>query len=144
MVIDSVRAFLLNPWAWVQFFHNQMAALVTASFVIAAVGAFYTLRRLHPVQSGLYLRSGTLSGLIASMLVAFPSGDQQAKAVARYQPVTLAAMEGKFTGGSTAGAAVIGQPNTVTKRLLAIAYFIFISRRYAGKVSVRRDNQGFY
>jgi cytochrome bd ubiquinol oxidase subunit II len=27
---------------------------------------------------------------------------------------------------------------------LAIAYFVFISRRYAGKVSVRRDNQGFY
>jgi cytochrome bd ubiquinol oxidase subunit II len=28
--------------------------------------------------------------------------------------------------------------------LLAAAYFIFISRRYAGKVSVRRDNQGYY
>jgi cytochrome d ubiquinol oxidase subunit II len=27
---------------------------------------------------------------------------------------------------------------------LAIAYFIFISRRYTGKVSVPRDNQGFY
>jgi cytochrome d ubiquinol oxidase subunit II len=27
---------------------------------------------------------------------------------------------------------------------LAITYFVFISRRYAGKVSVKRDNQGFY
>ena len=27
---------------------------------------------------------------------------------------------------------------------LAVFYFIFISRRYAGKVSVRRDTQGFY
>jgi cytochrome d ubiquinol oxidase subunit II len=27
---------------------------------------------------------------------------------------------------------------------LAIAYFVFISLRYSGKVSVRRDNQGFY
>jgi cytochrome d ubiquinol oxidase subunit II len=27
---------------------------------------------------------------------------------------------------------------------LAIAYFVFISRRYAGKVSVKRDSQGFY
>jgi cytochrome d ubiquinol oxidase subunit II len=27
---------------------------------------------------------------------------------------------------------------------LATAYFIFVSRRYAGKVSVHRDNQGFY
>jgi len=28
--------------------------------------------------------------------------------------------------------------------ILAITYFVFISRHYAGKVSVRRDNQGFY
>ena len=27
---------------------------------------------------------------------------------------------------------------------LAIGYFLFISRRYAGKVSVRRETQGFY
>jgi cytochrome d ubiquinol oxidase subunit II len=27
---------------------------------------------------------------------------------------------------------------------LAAAYFIFVSRRYAGKVSVQQDNQGFY
>lgn len=28
--------------------------------------------------------------------------------------------------------------------VLAITYFIFISRRYAGKVSIQRDTQGFY
>ncbi len=28
--------------------------------------------------------------------------------------------------------------------ILATAYFVFISRRYAGRASVRRDNQGFY
>jgi cytochrome bd-type quinol oxidase subunit 2 len=28
--------------------------------------------------------------------------------------------------------------------VLAAVYFVFISRRYAGKVSVIRDNQGFY
>lgn len=27
---------------------------------------------------------------------------------------------------------------------MAVSYFIYISRRYAGKVSVHRDNQGFY
>ena len=27
---------------------------------------------------------------------------------------------------------------------LAITYFVFISRRYAGKVSVKRDTQGSY
>jgi len=27
--------------------------------------------------------------------------------------------------------------------ILATIYFVFISQRYAGKVSVKRDNQGF-
>jgi hypothetical protein len=27
---------------------------------------------------------------------------------------------------------------------LAAAYFVFVSRQYSGKVSVQRDNQGFY
>jgi cytochrome d ubiquinol oxidase subunit I len=115
--IDSLGAYLSNPWAWVQFAHNQLAALVTGSFVVAAMGAFYTLRRLHPIQAQLYLRAGTFTALIASLLVAFPTGDLQAKMVGRYQPVTLAAMEGRFVGGSLAGVAVIGQPNIATRRL---------------------------
>jgi cytochrome bd ubiquinol oxidase subunit I len=115
--IDSLGAYLLNPWAWIQFAHNQMAALVTGSFVVAAVGAFYALRGLHPAQSRLYLRAGTIVGLIASLLVAFPTGDQQAKMVGKHQPVTLAAMEGRFAGGSMAGVALIGQPNVSARRL---------------------------
>src|ERR1700675_635109 len=79
--IASLSGYLLNPWAFVQFAHNQMAALVTGSFVVAAVGAFYTLRGLHLEQARMYLRPGTVVGLMASMLVAFPTGDQQAKMV---------------------------------------------------------------
>jgi cytochrome d ubiquinol oxidase subunit I len=115
--IASFSTYLLNPWAWVQFAHNQMAALVTGSFVVAAVGAFYSLRGLHPIQARLYLRAGTFTALIASVLVAFPTGDQQAKMVGNHQPVTLAAMEGKFVGGPVAGVAVIGQPNIAARRL---------------------------
>jgi len=115
--IASARAYLLNPWALVQFAHNQMAALVTGSFVVTAVGAFYTLRRLYPMQAQLYLRAGTLVALIASVLVAIPTGDQQAKMVGNHQPVTLAAMEGRFAGGSMAGVAMIGQPNVAARRL---------------------------
>ena len=115
--IASLSTYLLNPWAWIQFAHNQMAALVTGSFVVAAVGAFYALRGLHSTQAKLYLRAGTFAGLIASFLVAFPTGDQQAKIVGRHQAVTLAAMEGKFKGGPMAGVAMIGQPNIAAKRL---------------------------
>jgi cytochrome bd ubiquinol oxidase subunit I len=115
--IENLSVYLLNPWAWVQYAHNQMAALVTGSFVVAAMGAFYALQGIHPTQARLYLRAGTFAGLIAALLVAFPTGDQQAKMVGRHQPVTLAAMEGKFQGGTEAGVAVIGQPNIAERRL---------------------------
>ena len=115
--IASFSTYLLNPWAWVQFTHNQMAALVTGSFVVTAMGALYTLRGLHPIQAQLYLRAGTCTALVASVHVAFPTGDQQAKMVGKHQPVTLAAMEGRFVGGPMAGVAVIGQPNIAARRL---------------------------
>jgi len=115
--IASLSTYLLNPWAWVQFAHNQMAALVTGSFVVTAVGAFYVLRGLHPLQARLYLRAGIFTALIASVLVAFPTGDQQAKMVGNHQPVTLAAMEGRFAGGPMAGVAIIGQPHIAARRL---------------------------
>jgi cytochrome d ubiquinol oxidase subunit I len=115
--LASLHAYLLNPWAFVQFAHNQMAALVTGSFVITALGAFYTLRGIHLTQARLYLNAGTTVGLVAALLVAFPTGDQQAKMVGRHQPVTLAAMEGRFEGGPKAGIAVIGQPNVAKQRL---------------------------
>jgi cytochrome d ubiquinol oxidase subunit I len=115
--IESLSAYLLNRWAWIEFAHNQMAALVTGSFVVAAVGAFYALRGLHPVQSRLYLRAGTVMGLVTSILVAFPTGDQQAKLVGNHQPATLAAMEGKFESSPMAGVALIGQPNVAARRL---------------------------
>jgi cytochrome d ubiquinol oxidase subunit I len=68
-------------------------------------------------QANIYLRTGTLVGLIASLLVAFPTGDQQAKMVARHQPVTLAAMEGRFHGGNMADISVLGEPDVPLERL---------------------------
>src|SRR2546421_9782257 len=75
------------------------------------------MRGLHPIQAKLYLRAGMFVGLIASFLVAFPTGDQQAKMVGNHQPVTLAAMEGRFKSGSMAGVALIGQPDVAGRRL---------------------------
>lgn len=117
LALTDLHAYLLNPWAWVQMTHNQSAALVTGAFVVAALGAFYALRGAHSEQARLYLNAGTLAGLVASMLVAFPTGDAQAKMVGRHQPVTLAAMEGRFQGGRLAEVTMIGQPNVEEQRL---------------------------
>ena len=104
--IASLGTYLLNPWGLIQFAHNQTAAVVTGAFVVAAVGALYSLGGVHPRQARLYLGAGTFVGLIAFVVVAFPTGDQQARMVGDHQPVTLAAMEGKFVGGPMAGVSV--------------------------------------
>jgi cytochrome d ubiquinol oxidase subunit I len=109
--------FLLNPWALAAYAHTMVAAVVTASFVMAALGAYYALDGKHVEQAKVYLRVGVLAGLVSSVLVAFPTGDGQAKLVAEQQPISLAAMEGHFVGGPMAGINIIGQPNVRDRRL---------------------------
>ncbi len=109
--------YVLNPWALAQYAHNQMASLVTASFVVSAVGAYWMLRGVHLEQARLNLKVGTIAGLVASLAVAFPTGDLQAKLVARHQPAALAAMEGRFESGPRATIHLIGQPNVAERRL---------------------------
>lgn len=104
-------AYMLNPWALWQYAHNMSASVVTASFVVAAVGAFYTLMRRHEEQAALYLKFGVLVGFLFCVLQVFPTGDGHGKQVARYQPAALAAMEGKFQTSQRAELAIIGQPD---------------------------------
>jgi cytochrome bd ubiquinol oxidase subunit I len=115
--LADFRAFVLNPWAIAQYAHNMASTVVTASFVVTALGAFYLLEGRHVEPARLFLRLGLPAGLISSLLVAFPTGDRQAKLVARYQPVALAAMEGRFESGPRAALNVIGQPNVKERRL---------------------------
>lgn len=115
--LESFSAFLFNPWAGWQFAHNMAASLVTASFVVAAVGAYWSLMGEHARHAAICLRAGVITGLISSVLVAFPTGDGAGKMVTRHQPATLAAMEGLFEGGPYAELAIIGQPNVAARRL---------------------------
>ena len=66
---------MLNPWAIVQYAHNMVAAVVTGAFVMAAVGAYYTLTGRHQPIARLFLRLGVVAGLVASVLVAV-TGDR--------------------------------------------------------------------
>jgi len=115
--IASFWTYLLNPWALVQYFHNMMGAAVTGSFFVSAVGAYWALKGIHLDHARKTLKVGISAGLLASLLVAFPSGDHQGKMVARHQPAALAAMEGRFQSGTYAELNFIGQPNVVEQKL---------------------------
>lgn len=117
IVLNSWMALIFNPWALWQYAHNMMGSVVTACFVVSAVGAFYLLSRKHEEYGKVFLRTGITVGVLASILVAFPTGDQQGMLVAHYQPITLAAMEGHFETQSSAPIAILGQPDVDQQRL---------------------------
>jgi cytochrome bd ubiquinol oxidase subunit I len=115
--LSDMWAYLLNPWAGWQYFHTMTSSVITAAFVVAAVGAAYKLARIHDATSTVFIKVGVVTALIASIVILFPTGDFHGKMLARHQPVALAAMEGKFRTSERADLAIIGQPDVVRRRL---------------------------
>lgn len=117
-VLKNFGALFSNPWLWPSFLHNQMASMVTSSFVVCSIGAFYILSKRFKDYGKLFLTWGVVIGAISSILLAFPTGDLNAKNVAKYHAPGFAAMEGIFeTQPQGSEIILVGQPNMVDKKL---------------------------
>ena len=115
--LASFWGLLLNPWALWQYAHNMLGAVQTGCFVMAAVGAFHLLCQKFEADARTSLRTGVIVGVIAAILQLYPTGDMQGVLISRYQPVTLAAMEGLFVSQEGAPLAILGQPDVTNRRL---------------------------
>ena len=112
ILLSQLSQLFLNPWLFWQYLHNMTASVVTASFVMAGLGAFYLITERHPHYGRVFVRVGVVAGITATMLMMFPTGDGQGRMVAQHQPVTLAAMEGLFESAKGAPIVLMGQPDT--------------------------------
>lgn len=117
VALTSFWGLLLNPWILWQYAHTMIGSVVTASFAVAAVGAFYLLAHRNEEYGKIFVRTGVIAGVISTILVAFPTGDGQVKNVLNHQPVTFAAMEGLFETQEGAPLVLIGQPDMEKRRL---------------------------
>lgn len=132
--LTSFWGLLMNPWAWVQYAHNMCGAVVTAAFVMCAVGAFYILNArstdhedaavlrmdgLHTSSTygKVFLKVGVVAGIISCIAQIFPTGDFHGVYVARYQPAAIAGMEGLFRTQKGAPVVLLGQPNYEEQRI---------------------------
>jgi cytochrome d ubiquinol oxidase subunit I len=97
--------------------HNMTGAVVTGSFVMAAVGAFYLLDGKQMQYGRIFTRVGVIAGFISTILIIFPTGDLHGKYVARNQPAAMAGMEGLFHSEAGAGMVLVGQPDEETQRI---------------------------
>jgi cytochrome d ubiquinol oxidase subunit I len=109
--LESFRALMGNPWLVWQYLHNMCGATATGSFVMAGLGAYYLLTRKFTAYGRTFVRVGVIAGSAAVVLLLFPTGDEQGRNVARYNPVALAAMEGLFETQHGAPIALVGQPD---------------------------------
>lgn len=115
--LTSFWGLLSNPWVYWQYVHTMVGAVVTGSFVMASVGAYYLLANKYLENAKSFVRIGVIVGILASIFQLTPSGDQQGKNVAEYQPVTLAAMEGIFNTKQGTDLVILGQPNMETQSI---------------------------
>jgi cytochrome bd ubiquinol oxidase subunit I len=115
--VTSFSQLLLNPWALLEYSHNMCAAVITASFVMAAVGALYVLQGREGPYGRIFLRLGVVAGMISCVLQVFPTGDLHGKYMAKNQPTAIAAMEGLFHTEKGAGMVLMGQPNYETETI---------------------------
>ncbi|MEZ5354630.1 MAG: cytochrome ubiquinol oxidase subunit I [Bryobacteraceae bacterium] len=116
ILLDSIAALLTNEWAWWQYAHNMVGAVITGAFLMASIGAFYLLSGRDEAHGRAFVRIGVTAAFAASLLAAL-TGDGQGKLVAEHQPATLAAMEALFETREGAPMAILGQPDPERRRL---------------------------
>lgn len=110
-------ALLFNPWIFAQYTHTMSGAVVTAAFFVAGLGAYYLLAGQQVEYGRIFVALGVIVGFLASCFQLWPSGDLSGGQVARYQPVTLASMEGLFRTEAGAGIVILGQPDVAKSKL---------------------------
>jgi cytochrome d ubiquinol oxidase subunit I len=107
--IDPVAA-MMNAHAFPQTLHMILAAYAATGFAVAGIHAFMLIRdranRFHRLALGIALAVGGVTAFLIPL-----SGDILAKAVAKNQPVKLAAMEGQFETEKGAGLRIGGIPD---------------------------------
>lgn len=109
--ISDYWAILTNSWAAIQYMHTMSGAVITGSFAVAGLGAFYLLSKRDIEYARFFVTVGVIVGFMASFFQLLPSGDLEGRQVADHQPVKLASMEGLFRTERGAGIAILGQPD---------------------------------
>lgn len=128
---------VLSPTFPLRFAHMVIAAYLTTSIVVLAVGARFALAGRFPFEARTMLRMGLGLALILAPVQIF-IGDEHGLDVAKYQPVKLAAMEGHWDSDEIAPFVVLGWPDKMTQSNLfelAIPHFggLIIKHDWDGK-----------
>ena len=136
LVVISVESALVRPDLLGHAIHNPfwwLGLLLVCAAAIALVSGLATRREIQAFIGSNLLLAGLLAiGAAALFPVVLHSTLAPENSLTAYDVAA---------GPNSLVYAAIWWPIGFA---LAASYFVFMSRRYAGKVSVKRDNQGFY
>lgn len=135
-VVISIETYSVRPAAFTQGIYNPvwwlgLIAIIASS--VALISGLATQRERRAFLASTFLIVGLLATGAAAI---FP--------VMLYSTLAPENSLTAYNSVSNSNAIRFASIWWPLGFVLAAAYFVFISRRYTGKVSVNRDNQGFY
>jgi cytochrome d ubiquinol oxidase subunit I len=101
---------IFNPSFPTRFAHMVIAAYLTVSLVVLAIGARYRLAGVHDAEAKTMMRMGAGMLLALAPLQVFV-GDLSGLNTAEYQPAKVAAMEGHWDGSKPAPLVLFAWPD---------------------------------
>lgn len=106
---------IFSPTFPLRFAHMVMAAYLSTSIVVLAVGARYWLANKYHDEARIMVRMGLglALGLAPLQLII---GDMHGLVTAKYQPAKLAAIEGHWDGSKPGELVLFGFPNAAAER----------------------------
>src|SRR5215475_9123006 len=106
---------LFNSVLWVRFPHMLLASFLTGTFVVAATGAWYVLRRQFDEEARIMLRMGLSFAAVLMPLQMF-FGHLNGDYVHERQPIKFAAIEGRWHDEQPASEVLLAIPDGETER----------------------------
>jgi cytochrome d ubiquinol oxidase subunit I len=129
---------IFNPSFPARFAHMGIAAYLTVSLVVLAIGARYLLARVHETEAKTMMRMG------AGMLIALAPlqvlvGDVSGLVMAEHQPAKLAAVEAHWDGSKPADLILFALPDADAEK-----NHLEIGIPNAGSLIITHDPQGLF
>lgn len=137
-VVVDWFAVIFNPSFPYRFVHMALAAYLTTSLVVGAVGAWHILRRRDSVAvRTMFSMAMWMAALVAPLQLV--AGDQHGLNTLERQPAKIAAMEGHYEPKTRAPLVLFGIPNTLEKRVdyaveLPLAGSLILTHSLNGRV----------
>jgi len=127
------KAFLLNQYGWIKFFHTIFAAYVVGAFFVMGISAYHILKKNNADIFKKSFKIATYFAAISSIMV-FLFGDFHAKDIYKFQPTKFAAMESVWETQKGASYPLIVIPDEKNEKnmieAIKIPYFLSILATY--------------